>query len=171
MATFFSSSSLFALLFLLAYHAPTAACTHHHHHHKLKTLNFSLFQQETSNKTGFVILKEVEAGTAPSMAVCMDPLTLKPDPSSEVAGVLEGTYIASTLDGLRSLAIVTLRIKQVKGHEGSVSILGSVHNTKPAVVPVVCGTGDFLFVQGYVTYSPVALNPPSVTFKLEFNLF
>nr|QQM18945.1 dirigent protein 10 [Kadsura heteroclita] len=179
MATFFSSSSsLFAFVFFLAHHAPTAASTHYHNHHKLKTLNFSLFQQETTNKTGFVIVKGVEAGTAPnfalpfgSMVVSMDPLTLKPDPSSEVAGVLEGTFIASTLDGLRNLAILTLRIKQVMGHEGWVYILGSVHNTKVSVVPVVGGTGDFLFVQGYVTYSPVSLKPPSFTYKFEFNLF
>ena len=56
------------------------------------------------------------------------------------------------------MAKITLNFKHRKG---SISILGVTHNTKPSDHPVVGGTGDFLFVQGYIT----------VVYKIEFHLY
>ncbi|GJX07815.1 dirigent protein 19-like protein [Tanacetum coccineum] len=99
-----------------------------------------------------------------------DPLTLKPNTTSKVVGTAEGTSITSGLDGLQSISIAKLTL-DVKKHKGSISIVGGTHNIKPSNHPVVGGTDDFLFVQGYVTSSPVNLAGITVTYKIEFHLY
>ncbi|KAI3519098.1 hypothetical protein L1887_08123 [Cichorium endivia] len=162
------------LLFVLL---PHEATSHHHHHHGLKSLHFSLFQHETINKTGYIIVNGVAGPpvsqiTTPfgTLFAFQDPLTIKPNYTSKVVGTAQGTSITSGLDGLQSISIASITLN-VKKHKGSISIVGVTHNTKPANHPVVGGTGDFLFVQGYVTSSPVNLVGLTVTYKIEFHLY
>ncbi|RVW85708.1 hypothetical protein CK203_033419 [Vitis vinifera] len=100
----------------------------------------------------------------------MDPLTVTANRSSKLVGIGEGTSITSSLDGLQSISIakITLRMKR---HVGSISIVGGTHNIKPSDHPVVGGTGDFMFVQGYVTSSPLDLQGQTVVYKIEFHLY
>ncbi|KAI3747672.1 hypothetical protein L6452_10247 [Arctium lappa] len=178
MATFMHLYSFLAILLFVLHPLQATTTNHHHHHHdKLKSLHFALFQHETINKTGYLIVKgvagpPVSQTTTPfgTMFAFQDPLTLKPNYASKVVGTSQGTSITSGLDGLQSISIgkVTLDVKK---HKGSISIVGVTHNTKPSNHPVVGGTGDFLFVQGYVTSSPVDLAGLTVTYKIEFHLY
>ncbi|XP_007202859.2 dirigent protein 19 [Prunus persica] len=150
---------------------------HHHHHHQLKSLHFALFQHETINRTGYIVVNGVGGAgisqtTTPfgTVFVFQDPMTVTANRSSKVVGIAQGTSVTSSLDGLQSISVakITLRLKH---HSGSVSIVGGTHNVKPADHPVVGGTGDFLFVQGYVTSSPVNLKGLTVVYKIEFHLY
>ncbi|XP_028776717.1 dirigent protein 19-like [Neltuma alba] len=151
---------------------------HHHHHHHLKSLHFSLFQHETVNKTGYIIVGGIEGGPGVTQSttpfgtyfVFEDTLTETASMSSKVVGTAEGTAITSSLDGLRSLSIARLTLN-LKNHKGSVSVVGVTNNVKPANLPVVGGTEDFLFVQGYLTSSPVDTKLPTVVYKLELHLY
>jgi hypothetical protein len=169
---------LAVLLFaLLSFEATTSTSHHHHHKHGLKSLHFSLFQHETINKTGYIIVNGV-AGPAVGQTTTPfgtlfafeDPMTVAANRSSKLVGIAEGTTVTSSLDGLRTISIakITLRLKNYKG---SISIVGGTHNIKPSDHPVVGGTGDFLFVQGYVTSSPVDLEGITVVYKIEFHLY
>lgn len=150
---------------------------HHHHHYQFKSLHFALFQHETINKTGYIVVNGV-AGTGVSQTttpfgtlfVFQDPMTVTANRSSKVAGIAQGTSITSSLDGLESISIakITLRLKH---RRGSISIVGGTHNIKPSDHPVVGGTGDFKLVQGYVTSSPVNLKGLTVTYKIAFHLY
>ncbi|CAK7355545.1 unnamed protein product [Dovyalis caffra] len=151
--------------------------TSHHSHHELKSLHFALYQHETINKTGYIIVNGVVGAgvgqtTTPfgTLFVFQDPMTVTPNISSKVIGIAEGTAITSSFDGLRSISIAKITLR-LKNHMGSISIVGGTHNVKPADHPVVGGTGDFMFVQGYVTSSPVDLKGPTVTYKIEFHLY
>ncbi|KAF5197479.1 hypothetical protein FRX31_012932 [Thalictrum thalictroides] len=165
------------LLLLTIKPTNSTSSSKHHHHHGLRSLHFSLFQHETVNGTGFFIVNGVKGPgitqtTMPfgTIYVFNDPMTTTPNPSSKVVGFAEGNSITSSFDGLRSVSVakITLNIKQ---HKGSISIVGGTHNTKPSDHPVVGGTGDFLFVQGYVTSSPVDLKGLTVVYKIEFHLY
>lgn len=147
------------------------------HHQGLKSLHFTLFQHETINKTGYIIVNGVAGpgvsqNTTPfgTLFVFQDPLTVTANRSSKLIGIGEGTSITSSLDGLQSISIakITLRMKR---HVGSISIVGGTHNIKPSDHPVVGGTGDFMFVQGYVTSSPLDLQGQTVVYKIEFHLY
>ena len=153
--------------------------TGHHHHHAsgLKSMHFSLYQHETINKTGYIIVDGVAGPgvsqtTTPfgTLFVFQDPLRATANGSSEALGVAEGASITSGLDGLSSISIATITLN-VGGHKGSISIMGNTQNIKPSDHPVVGGTGDFLFAQGYVTSSPVDLKGITVVYKIDFHIF
>ncbi|KAL2933463.1 Dirigent protein 19 [Bienertia sinuspersici] len=167
------------LFFLLPSLAISASATHlHHHHGDIKSIHFSLYQHETINKTGYLIVNgvagpHVSQTTTPfgTIYAFQDPLTTTPTyNSSTVLGTTEGASITSSLDGLRSLSVAKITLN-MKSHKGSISILGGTHNTKPSDHPVVGGTGDFVFVQGYVTSSPVDLKGITVVYKIQFHLY
>ncbi|XP_077219632.1 dirigent protein-like, partial [Tasmannia lanceolata] len=148
---------------------------HHHQHHK--ALYFSLYQHETINKTGFIIFTGVAGPavtltTAPigSIFTFQDPLMTTANNSSRVLGIVEGTSITSGLDGLQGITMAKITLN-LKGYKGSISYLGVVHNLKPSDLSVVGGTGNFLFVHGYVTTSPVNVVGLTATFKIEFHLY
>jgi hypothetical protein len=67
---------------------------------------------------------------------------------------MEGASIMTSFDGLHNLLAAKISLRH-RGYRGSVSVLGGSHNTKPLVYPVVGGTGDFLYTEGYVRSSPV----------------
>ncbi|TKY58231.1 Dehydrodolichyl diphosphate synthase 6 [Spatholobus suberectus] len=102
--------------------------------------------------------------------VWADPLTVTVNRSSKLVGIAEGTSITSSLDGLRSISIAKLTLR-LKHHNGSISIVSGTNNVKPLDHPVVGGTGDFMFVQGYVTSSPVDLKGVTVVYKIEFHIY
>ncbi|XP_022775487.1 dirigent protein 11-like [Durio zibethinus] len=165
------------LLIALPCYKAISTDTHGHQHHGINSLHFALFQHETINKTGYIVVNGVAGPgisqtTTPfgTIFVFQDPMTATANPSSKVIGIAEGTSITSGFDGLRSISVakITLRLKQ---HIGSISIVGVTHNVKPSDHPVVGGTGDFLFVQGYVRSSPVNLKGLTVTYKIEFHLY
>lgn len=167
-------------IFLLPLTA-TFSSSHHHHHHLrgLKSLHFALYQHETINKTGYIIVNGV-AGPGVSQTTTpfgtlyafQDPMTLDPSPASRVVGTCQGTSITSGLDGLESISIARVSLVNVKNkYNGTVSIVGVTHNIEPSTHPIVGGTGDFLFAQGYVTSSPVDLVGLTVTYKIEFHVY
>ncbi|KAK9285345.1 hypothetical protein L1049_024536 [Liquidambar formosana] len=167
----------FVLVTLVLVLLPCMATSTSHHHDGLKSLHFSLFQQETINKTAYIIVNGV-AGPATSQTttpfgtlfVFEDPMTVTANRSSKTVGIAEGTSITSSLDGLRSISIAKITLN-LKNHKGSISVVGGTHNIKPSDHPVVGGTGDFMFVQGYVTASPVDLKGLTVVYKIEFHLY
>ncbi|KAA0052915.1 hypothetical protein IC582_015156 [Cucumis melo] len=170
----------FSLLSLTSINVEAKATHHHHHHHHhrhLRSLHFSLFQHETINKTGYFIVPGVvgpgvSQTTTPfgTMFAFHDPLTTGADRVSKLVGTSEGTSITSSFDGLQSISIAKISLR-LRHHTGSLSIVGGTHNVKPSNHPIVGGTGDFLFVQGYVTSSPVDLVGITVVYKLEFHLY
>ncbi|XP_020218357.1 dirigent protein 23 [Cajanus cajan] len=180
--------ALAMLLLVLAIIPFEATCdSHHHHHHRRhrrpapprhKSLHMSLFQHETINKTGYVIVNGVEGGaettatTTPfgTLFVFQDPLTAKANRSSKQLGTAEGTSITSGLDGLSSISVVKLTLR-LKDRKGSISIVGGTNNMKRSDHPVVGGTKDFLFVQGYVTSSPINLKGSTVVYKIGLHLY
>ncbi|CAL4953422.1 unnamed protein product [Urochloa decumbens] len=142
-----------------------------------KTLSLTLYQQETINKTGYIIVDGVAGAgvsqtTTPfgTIYVFRDDLTVSADKASPVAGVAEGTSITTTLDGLQSLSLAKITVDH-RGHRGSVSVLGGTYNTRPSDYPVVGGTGDFAYALGYVRSSPVDLRGRTVTYKMELHLY
>lgn len=142
-----------------------------------KTLSFTLYQQETINKTAYMVVDGVAGAgvsqtTTPfgTVYVFRDNLTVHADGASPVAGVAEGTSITTSLDGLMSLSLAKITIHH-RGHRGSVSVLGGTHNTRPSDYPVVGGTGDFAYALGYVRSSPVDLRGSTVTYKMELQLY
>ncbi|KAM1479523.1 hypothetical protein ACFX2I_026793 [Malus domestica] len=157
-----------------------ASTSHHHHdrhHHHLKSLHFTLFQHETINRTGYIVVNGVTGPgvsqtTTPfgTVFVFQDPMTVTANRSSKAVGIAQGTSVTSSLDGLQSISVAKITLR-LKNHSGSVSIVGGTHNVKPADHPVVGGTGDFLFVQGYVTSSPVDLRGLTVVYKIAFHLY
>ncbi|KAM0003922.1 putative dirigent protein [Helianthus debilis subsp. tardiflorus] len=165
------------LLFLLIPLEATTCRRRHHQQHELKSLHFTLYQQETLNKTAYFVVPGVAGPplsltTAPfgTMFVFQDPSTLKPNHTSKLVGRAEGSSITSGLNELQSITVgkVTLNLKK---HKGSISIVGVTNNIKPSNHPVVGGTGDFLFVQGYITSSLVNLVGSPVSYKIEFHLY
>ncbi|WVZ21809.1 hypothetical protein V8G54_000353 [Vigna mungo] len=150
----------------------------HEHLQHLKSLHFSLFQHETINKTGYIIVDGIKGGAAVSQTTTpfgtlfafQDPLTVAAKRSSKLVGISEGTTVTSSLDGLRSISIAKLTLR-LKNHKGSLSVVGVTDNVKSSNLPVVGGTEDFLFVQGYVTSSPVDLTGLTVVYKIQFHLY
>ncbi|KAK3005922.1 hypothetical protein RJ639_017795 [Escallonia herrerae] len=173
---------LVILIFVLQLNAISTSDHHHRHHdhhrkHGLKSLHFALYQHETINKTGFIVVNGVAGPpvgqtTTPfgTLFVFEDPMTLTPNRTSKVVGVAEGTSVTSGLDGLRAISIAKITLN-VKHYKGSISVVGGTHNIKPSDHPIVGGTGDFLFVQGYVTSSPVDLTGLTVVYKIEFHIY
>ncbi|PKI67337.1 hypothetical protein CRG98_012286 [Punica granatum] len=170
-----------ALLVILASSPPSdhvVAAPSHHRPVGMKSLHFSLFQHETINKTGYIIVNGVPGKGVVSQTTTpfgtifafQDPMTVTANRSSKLVGIAEGTSITSSLDGLRSISIAKITL-DLKGHKGSISVVGGTHNIKPSDHPVVGGTGDFMFVQGTVTSSPVELEGLTVVYKIEFHLY
>lgn len=142
-----------------------------------KTLSFTLYQHETINWTGYIVVDGVAGAgvsqtTTPfgTIYVFRDDLTVRADRDSRVAGVAEGTSVTTSLDGLQSMSLAKIAVHH-RAHRGSVSVLGGTYNTKPSDYPVVGGTGDFAYALGYVRSSPVDLRGRTVTYKMELHLY
>ncbi|KMT20161.1 hypothetical protein BVRB_1g001730 [Beta vulgaris subsp. vulgaris] len=170
--------SSFSLVILFLLPTISMSISHHQPNTALKSMHFTLYQHDNVNKTGFLIVVGVSglvvnstASPLGSIFVLRDPLTATQDPSSKLLGEIEGTSITSSFDGLDNLSIGKITLN-LKGHKGSISILGSINNLiRPSDVPVVGGTGDFLFVQGYLGVSLVNFQGANLIYKLEFHLY
>ena len=142
-----------------------------------RTFSLTLYQQETINKTAYIIVDGVAGAgvsetTTPfgTIYVFRDDLTVRADRASPVAGVAEGSSITTTLDGLQALSLAKITVDH-RDHRGSVSVLGGTYITKPSDYPVVGGTGDFAYALGYVRSTPVDLRGRTVTYKMELHLY
>ncbi|EAZ14365.1 hypothetical protein OsJ_04286 [Oryza sativa Japonica Group] len=143
-----------------------------------KKLSFTLYQQETINKTSYMVVAGVAGAgvsetTTPfgTVYVFRDDLTVRPERSSRVAGVVEGTSVTTSFDGLRSLSPGQDHARPPRPPGDPCPSSGGKQNTRPSDCPVVGGTGDFAYAVGYVRTSPVNLRGSSVTFKVEFHLY
>nr|QQM18938.1 dirigent protein 3 [Kadsura heteroclita] len=172
MATFFQQS-LFVLLLL---HAHQVVSSTPDHHGLIRTLNFSLFQQQVPNKTAFIVLTGVTGvgvslTTAPfgTIYLANDRLTAESNASSETLGTVQVAFLTSSMDGLQTMLFANFILK-TKDREGSISVFGGVKNTEPSPVQVLGGTGDFMHVQGYATCLPVVQVDAGVVFPYEFFL-
>ncbi|KAJ4781458.1 Dirigent protein [Rhynchospora pubera] len=176
MTTAFPYLSALLTLSILSFHQAALASTQNGHYN-IKTLNFTLYQHENINKTGFIVVDGV-AGVGVSQTttpfgtlyVFRDNLTTHVGGSSRFAGVAEGTSLTTSFDGLRSLSIAKITLN-LNGYEGSISIVGGTHNTKPSEYPVVGGTGDFLYVLGHIRSTPVDLSGLTVVYRIDFFLY
>ncbi|XP_074315449.1 pterocarpan synthase 1-like [Silene latifolia] len=176
-----NSSSILYLILLAFLPTLTISSTHHHdrhRHHGLKSIHFTLYQHDVVNKTDFLIVPSpfgtnITQTTSPfgTVGVINDKLTLTPDPTSKVLGSVQSISITSSFDGLDSLSICRIKLELENGLTGSLSLLGVVNALKTSDNPVVGGTGDFLFVQGYVTASPVSFQGFTYVYKQDFHLF
>ncbi|KAL9242820.1 hypothetical protein vseg_016784 [Gypsophila vaccaria] len=176
-----NSSILVTILLLTSLHTITVSSSHvhdHDHDQTLKSLHFTLYQHDTINKTDYLIVPSplgtnITETTSPfgTIGVITDPLTLTKDPTSKLIGHVESIAITSSFDGLDTLSIARIRLHLENGLKGSISLIGVLNATEPSDTAVVGGTADFLFVQGYVTASPVLLRSPSYVYKQEFHLF
>lgn len=142
-----------------------------------RTLNITLYQQETINKTAYIVVDGVAGAgvsliTAPfgTIYVFRDDLTVRADRASPVAGVAEGSSIITSLDGLQIVSLSKVTIDH-RGYRGSVSVLRGTHSTNPSESPVVGGTGDFAYALGYIRSSPVDLQGRKMTYKVELHLY
>ncbi|KAJ6996919.1 hypothetical protein D5086_010468 [Populus alba] len=167
---------LLALSFM-ATSPSTSTSTSTHNCRGFKCLHFTLYQQEAINKTVYLIVKgvtgpDVSPSASPfgSMFVNHDLLTISPNSSSKVVGVAEGVSITSSLDGLTNVVMEKITL-ELKHYKGSVSVIGTAHNIKVIDLPVVGGTGDFMFVQGYIKPSLVTFENPNILYKIEFHLY
>lgn len=166
------------LLLALSFKATsTSTSTSTHNRRGLNSLHFTLYQQEAINKTVYLIVKgvtgpDVSPSASPfgSLFVNQDLLTISPNSSSKVVGVAEGASITSSLDGLTNIVMEKITL-ELKHYKGSVSVLGTAHNIKVIDLPVVGGTGDFMFVQGYIKPSLVTFENPNIVYKIEFHLY
>ncbi|XP_021754891.1 dirigent protein 1-like [Chenopodium quinoa] len=172
------------LLFSLLLASPTSQLQlHEKHHHQrhgsgLKSLRFTLYVHETFNKTAYFIVKGVTGSSGitttsnpfGSLFAFNDPLNETPDPSSKVIGYTEGSSVTSSFDGERTTGISRITLN-LKGYKGELLNVGTAHYTQVSELPFIGGTGDFRFVQGYMTTSVVDLSAPTTCYKLDFNLF
>ncbi|KAK9735086.1 hypothetical protein RND81_04G182700 [Saponaria officinalis] len=182
-----SKSSLFYLTLILLYLLPTLTIStphhhHHHHHHDnhhgSKSMHLTLYQHDTINKTDFIIVKGVVGPsiaelTSPfgTIVVLKDNLTTTPNPSSKVLGNVEGIAITSSFDGLDGFSVGRVKLELENGLKGSISVVGVINALEPSDYPVVGGTKDFLFVQGYVSLSLVSFKGASYVYRHDFHLF
>ncbi|KAK9735087.1 hypothetical protein RND81_04G182800 [Saponaria officinalis] len=179
-----SKSSLFYLTLILLYLLPTLTIStphrRHHHHDGPKSMHLTLYQHDTINKTDFIIVPGVIGAsltnlTAPfgTIVVVKDNLTTTPNPSSKVVGNIEGLGITSSFDGLDELSVGRITLELENGLKGSVSVVGVINALEPSDYPVVGGTKDFLFVQGYVSLSPVSFKAEgaSAVYRHDYHLF
>ncbi|KAL2905742.1 Dirigent protein 2 [Bienertia sinuspersici] len=153
---------------------------HQHQHHSggHRSAHFTLYLQETLNKTAYFIVKgvagpggmTVTANPFGSLFVYNDPLTETPDPNSKVMGHMEGTDVTSSFRGERAMCNIRTTLN-LKGYKGELLNVGVGYFNQVSEYPLVGGTGDFRFAQGYMTSSAVKLTGPTTCYKIDFVLF
>ncbi|XP_021726184.1 dirigent protein 19-like [Chenopodium quinoa] len=105
-----------------------------------------------------------------SMFAVNDPLTETPNPSSKLLGYMEAFAVTTNFDGERMICTCRTTLN-LKGYKGELLNVGSCHFTQVTELPLVGGTGDFRFIQGYMIISPVDLMSPTTCYKVEFQLY
>ncbi|KNA10239.1 hypothetical protein SOVF_146010 [Spinacia oleracea] len=171
-------------LIILCLLPPSTLSTSDNHHHQdgnspiLKSLHFTLYKHETYNKTAYVTIKGVAgpkrftktSNPFGSLVAFNDPLTETEDPFSKVLGYMEGSAVTSSFDGGRTTCICRTSLN-FKGYKGDLLNVGTAYYTQVSELPLVGGTGDFRFVQGYMTFSVVDLSGPAACYKTDFHLY
>ncbi|KAL2925642.1 Dirigent protein 11 [Bienertia sinuspersici] len=74
------------------------------------------------------------------------------------------------LDSDRVTSVIRTTLK-LKGYKDELLNVGAAYYAQLSKYPIVGGTGDFRFVQGYMTTSVVDINHPTTCYKVDFYLF
>ncbi|XP_031107702.1 dirigent protein 1-like [Ipomoea triloba] len=143
-----------------------------------KYVHLTFYQHETVNKTAYLVTDGMPSTVdlvpfgSPfgSLVVFHDTLTATEDPDSEVVGEEEGTFITSRFDG--SVGITTCIFNlNLPNYKGTISIVGATHVSVPSDHPIIGGTGDFLFVQGYGKSTLVSLEGLTAIYRVDLHLY
>ncbi|KAL2926206.1 Dirigent protein 1 [Bienertia sinuspersici] len=143
----------------------------------LRSLHLSIYLHETFNMTAYVIEKgvsgdDITTKSSPygSLMVYNDLLSETPNRNARAVGHMEGSGVTTGFDSDRVTSVIRTTLK-LKGYKGELLNVGAAYYAQLSEYPIVGGTGDFRFVQGYMTTSVVDINHPTTCYKVDFYLF
>ncbi|XP_057964019.1 dirigent protein 23-like [Malania oleifera] len=100
-----------------------------------------------------------------------DPLTVGPEPSSELVGRAQGIYGSTGIDQLGLLMTMNLFFTDGKYNGSTLAVVGrNVVMTPLREMPVVGGTGVFRFARGFATAKTYYRNLTTGDAVVEFNV-
>ena len=181
------SLGMLGLSFMMIFSLLTMTFSTSYNHHqyqtptRLKSLHLTLYTHETFNKTAFFTVKGITNpkfitktpnpfGSFGSMFAFNDPITEKPNPTSKVIGYMEGSAVSSNFKGDQATCICRTTLN-LKGYKGEIISVGTAYFSRASELPIIGGSGDFRFVQGYMTFSSVDLMGPGACYKTDFYLY
>ncbi|XP_057538364.1 dirigent protein 1-like [Amaranthus tricolor] len=143
----------------------------------ITSLHFTGYLHEKFNKTIYFTFKgqkrSAKSASNPfgSLLAYNEPLTETPNPSSKLLGNMEGSGVTSSFNGDRMTFICRSKLK-IKGYEGEILNVGSASFTKLSELPIVGGTGDFRFAQGYIIQSDMFKGIGGASYyKVDFHVY
>ncbi|KAF8041014.1 hypothetical protein BT93_B3054 [Corymbia citriodora subsp. variegata] len=101
-----------------------------------------------------------------------DPLTIGPDPSSDVVGRAQGLYAPASQEELALLLAVNLVFTEGEYKGSTLTVLGrnSVF-MKVREMPVIGGTGAFRFARGYVLARTYQFDTKTANAVIEYDVY
>ncbi|OMO68829.1 Plant disease resistance response protein [Corchorus olitorius] len=104
------------------------------------------------------------------MAMMDNPLTVGPEPDSELVGRAQGIYASASQTEVGLLMVLNMAFTQGKYNGSSLSVLGrnSVYK-RVREMPVVGGSGVFRFARGYALAETHFVNV--TTAVMEYNVY
>ncbi|RXH90009.1 hypothetical protein DVH24_032366 [Malus domestica] len=99
------------------------------------------------------------------------PLTEGIDPKSASVGRIQGMFMVSSLDGRNAYDMLSIVFTNKKYNGSTLQIQGIDKQFEQyRELSVVSGTGQFRFVQGYITYKTVFVDLPNAYFVTQCNV-
>ncbi|OMO66379.1 Plant disease resistance response protein [Corchorus olitorius] len=99
-----------------------------------------------------------------------DLVTEGPEPTSPTVGRLQGTYITTSLDGLRIGTSFSLVFTNKAYNGSTIQIVGNVNQLDPVEeYGVASGTGKFRYAKGYAIFEIISFDPATVYTVLRLN--